>query len=168
MRTNQCYHCPLNAYLFKYSFLVPHSSFVIPYSSFLLSSSPSKAFYEEFLHKIRDDQERFDANHPTDTGALADVVPYDGIGGNPGCPVWQVAYIVIARTMWKHYGAPALPSLAAHYEGMTRLLAWFDRHADPSDGLLVISCYGESLSLCNMGIDIQCGARNMYAGEIRL
>ena len=37
-----------------------------------------------------DDQLRFDGNHPDDTGALADVVPFDGIGGNPGCPVWQV------------------------------------------------------------------------------
>jgi len=39
-------------------------------------------FYEEFLSKIQDDQERYDANHPDDTGALPDVVPYDGIGGN--------------------------------------------------------------------------------------
>jgi hypothetical protein len=58
--------------------------------------------------------------------------------------------------MWKHYGAPALPSLAVHYEGMKRLLAWFDRHADPSDGLLVISCYGERVYV---KFSIQCGAR---------
>lgn len=57
------------------------------------------SFYTEFLNKIRDDQLRFDGNHPNDTGALADVVPFDGIGGNPGCPVWQVAYIVIPHTM---------------------------------------------------------------------
>lgn len=48
------------------------------------------AFYVEFLNKIADDQARFDGNHPDDKGALADVVPFDGIGGNPGCPVWQV------------------------------------------------------------------------------
>ena len=147
------------------------------------------AFYAEFLNKIRDDQLRYDGNHPADkgassasisstfhvskigvcskdfgrttdpnlmflademvplspvdfvlrggfkkctwspaltlanvrgqpnTGALADVVPFDGIGGNPGCPVWQVAYIVIARQMWKHYGTDALPSLEQHYTG---------------------------------------------------
>jgi len=49
-------------------------------------------FYENFLDNIRDDQLRYDGNHPTDTGALADVVPYDGIGGNPGCPIWQVCF----------------------------------------------------------------------------
>lgn len=46
-----------------------------------------QSFYMEFLNKIRDDQLRYDGNHPTDKGALADVVPFDGIGGNPGCPV---------------------------------------------------------------------------------
>lgn len=60
------------------------------------------SFYEEFLNKIRDDQLRYDGNHVNDTGALADVVPFDGIGGNPGCPVWQVAYIVIARQVGHH------------------------------------------------------------------
>ena len=102
-----------------------------------------QAFYEEFLNKIRDDQERFNGNHPTDTGALADVVPFDGIGGNPGCPVWQVAYIVIARQMWKHYGEDVIPSLRKHFTGLQELLAWFDRHADPTDGLLVTPCYGD-------------------------
>lgn len=80
------------------------------------------------------------------TGALADVVPYDGIGGNPGCPVWQVAYVVIARQMWKHYGTAVLPLLELHYEGLVELMGWFDRHADKTDGLLVIKCYGELVS----------------------
>ena len=40
-----------------------------------------QSFYMEFLNKIRDDQLRYDGNHPNDTGALADVVPFDGIGG---------------------------------------------------------------------------------------
>ena len=51
----------------------------------------------EFLHKIRDDQQRYSGNHPDDPGALADVVPFDGIGGNPGCPVWQVGACVAVR-----------------------------------------------------------------------
>ena len=98
---------------------------------------------QEFLHKIRDDQLRFDGNHANDTGALADVVPFDGIGGNPGCPVWQVAYIVIARQMWKHHGEDVLPSLRQHWVGLLELMGWFERHADPEDGLLVTSCYGD-------------------------
>ena len=52
-----------------------------------------QTFYEEFLNKIRDDQLRFDGNH-NDTGALADVVPFDGIGGNPG---WVVLISAIPR-----------------------------------------------------------------------
>jgi hypothetical protein len=83
---------------------------------------------------------RYDGNHADDTGAIADVVPYDGIGGNPGCPVWQVAYVVIAHALWKHYGDAALPTLRDHYGGLLRLMGWFDRHADPSDGLLVTKC----------------------------
>ena len=94
--------------------------------------------------KIRDDQLRFDENHPTDKGALADVVPFDGIGGNPGCPVWQVAYIVIARQLWKHHGESALPALKLHYVGLKELMAWFDRHAGP-DGLLVTHCCASTL-----------------------
>jgi hypothetical protein len=41
-------------------------------------------------------------------GSLADVALYDGIGGWPGSPVWQVAYIVIARNAWRHYEDPRL------------------------------------------------------------
>ncbi len=40
-----------------------------------------QSFYMEFLNKIRDDQLRYDGNHANDKGALADVVPFDGIGG---------------------------------------------------------------------------------------
>eukprot|EP00966_Prymnesium_polylepis_P034624 805141-Prymnesium_polylepis.1 len=90
-------------------------------------------FYENFFRNVLDDQERYDANHK-DKGALADMVPYDGIGGNPGCPVWQVAYIVIAQRLWKHHGEDALPALRAHYPGLLELMAWFYTHAD-TDGL---------------------------------
>ena len=45
--------------------------------------------------------------------------------------VWQVAYIVLARQAWKHYGEGMIPSLKLHYEGLTELIDWFDRHADP-------------------------------------
>lgn len=116
-----------------------------------------QTFYEEFLNKMRDDQARYDSNHPTDTGAIADVVPFDGIGGNPGCPVWQVAYIVIARQLWKHYGDDALPSLRGHYIGVSRLMEWFDRHADQNDGLLVTKCYGDW-----MGFGPESGNRGIF------
>lgn len=111
-----------------------------------------QAFYEQYVGTIRDDQRRYDANHADDTGAIADVVPYDGIGGNPGCPVWQVAYIVISHALWKHYGEAALPTLRDHYGGLLELMGWFDRHADPADGLLVTSCYGDW-----MGFNIDTG-----------
>ena len=100
-------------------------------------------FYIEFLDKMRDDQLRYNANHPTDKGALPDVVPYDGIGGEPGCPIWSVAYVVIARNLLKFYGVDALPTLKAHYEGLEDLMGWFLRHADPSDHLLKTKCYGD-------------------------
>jgi hypothetical protein len=70
-------------------------------------------FYEEFMNKIRDDQLRYDGNHPDDLGALADVVPFDGIGGNPGCPIWQVAYIVTAHYTLIHY--TLIHSYTIHY-----------------------------------------------------
>eukprot|EP01051_Picozoa_sp_SAG22_P000173 SAG22_NODE_3_length_48349_cov_158.681180_34_plen_907_part_00 len=100
-------------------------------------------FYTKYLDDIRDDQLRYNANHLNDTGALADVIPYDGIGGNPGCPVWSVVYVVIARNMYKHYGSNTLPLLKKHYSGLTELMDWFSRRADPEDGLLVTSCYGD-------------------------
>jgi hypothetical protein len=45
--------------------------------------------------------------------------------------------------MWKHYGEDAIPSLRKHWPGLLELQAWFDRHADPSDGLLITKCYGD-------------------------
>ena len=45
--------------------------------------------------------------------------------------------------MWKHHGEDVLPSLKTHWVGLRDLMAWFDRHADPADGLLVTSCYGD-------------------------
>eukprot|EP01045_Picozoa_sp_COSAG04_P021013 COSAG04_NODE_2216_length_4513_cov_3.037155_4_plen_90_part_00 len=55
----------------------------------------------EFLNKIRDDQLRFNENHGDDTGAVADVVPFDGIGGNPGCPICKNsdAFLIVTRSV---------------------------------------------------------------------
>ena len=115
-----------------------------------------QGFYEKFLNDIRDDQLRFDSNHRNDTGAIADVVPFDGVGGNPGCPVWQVVYVVLARNMFKHYGDEVLPTLRKHYTGLNELMAWFARHADP-DGLMPPkSCTEQACGACYgdwMGFD---------------
>jgi len=40
-----------------------------------------------------------------------------------------------------------VPSIKLHWEGLTELIDWFDRHADPSDGLLVTHCYGDWMGL---------------------
>ena len=74
-----------------------------------------QTFYEKFFDDIRDDQLWGCGSRHSDggstcggqtdaeaKGSVADVTPYDGIGGWPGCPVWQVAYIVIARNYWHH------------------------------------------------------------------
>lgn len=74
-------------------------------------------------------------------GSLPDVVPYDGIGTDPGGPVWQVAYIVIARHHWKHYGDPA--PIKEHWAGLTDLMAYFQRHVDKATGLLLMQRYGD-------------------------
>ena len=51
----------------------------------------------------------------------------------PGCG--QVAYIVIANRMLKHYGDDAIPALRQNWPGLVELMQWFNRHADPIDGL---------------------------------
>jgi hypothetical protein len=116
-----------------------------------------QGFYTKFLDDIRDDQLRYNGNHLNDTGAIADVVPFDGVGGNPGCPVWQVVYVVIARNMFKHYGTEVLPVLKKHYAGISELMAWFARHADPSDGLMPPkACTAQACGACYgdwMGFD---------------
>ena len=68
-------------------------------------------------------------------------------------PVWQVAYIVIARQMWKHHGEDVLPSIRTHWPGLLDLMGWFDRHADPADGLLVTKCYGDWMGFKVGGLD---------------
>ena len=103
-----------------------------------------RGFYAKYLRDMMDDQSRRDPNVPAnESGAIADVVPYDGIGGLPGCPVWQVVYTVVGHGLWKHYGEAALPLLKFHYQNMRNLSMWFERHADPTDNLLVTQCYGD-------------------------
>ena len=110
----------------------------------------TKPFYRKFLQDMLDDQDWSCASTPGPSrcpdpvdaaGSVADVVPFDGIGGWPGCPIWQVAYIVIARNSWRHYGD--LQMLKTHYRGLVALMDFFTRHADHATGLLETSCYGD-------------------------
>ena len=107
-----------------------------------------QAFYRKFLRDVRDDQlwgRHFKGNQQWKDdryiGSVADVVPFDGVGGWPGCPVWQVAYIVIARTHWRHYGDKTL--LSEHWDGLVALMDYFERHVRPESGLLEQACYGD-------------------------
>lgn len=59
---------------------------------------------------------------------------------------------MLARQALKHYGDGMLPSIKNHWVGLTELIDWFDRHADPKDGLLVTHCYGDW-----MGFDPESG-----------
>lgn len=61
--------------------------------------------------------------------------------------MWQVAYIVIARNAWRHYGDVIM--LRTHYVGLKALMDYFTRHADKRSGLLETSCYGD-------WIDVSC------------
>ena len=113
-----------------------------------------QTFYEKFFDDIRDDQLWGCTSRHSDggstcggqnsteaQGSVADVTPYDGIGGWPGCPVWQVAYIVIARNHWRHYGDVA--PLKKHYPGLVDLMQYFLRRADQKTGLLLDGGYGD-------------------------
>jgi alpha-L-rhamnosidase len=127
-------------------------------------SNDMQAFHENFLIDIRNDQRFGCASRPRDggsqttcggapaadaAGSIADVVPYDGIGAWPGCPVWQVAYIVIARDAWRHYADRAL--LERHYPGFTDLMGYFQRHVNLSSGLLEIEGYGDWVCVDSQG-----------------
>ena len=98
----------------------------------------TQAFYETFLDDMRDDQlwgcestpGKSKCKDPVGSkGSLPVVVPYDGIGPWQGaCLVWQVAYIVIARNYYSHYGDTAM--LDRHYAGCQDLMAYFKRNEE--------------------------------------
>jgi hypothetical protein len=106
-----------------------------------------QGFYLKFFRDIRHDQLwgchfkscGMPANRSA--GSLPEVVPYDGIGGWPGCPVWQVAYIVIMRNYWRFYGDAA--PVVEHWPGLVALMGYFERRVDPKDGLLLDAGYGD-------------------------
>ena len=76
-----------------------------------------RRFYEKWLQDMRDDQSfncRRQLPGNATCGALADVTPFDGVGGFPGAPPWQVAGIVVLRNHWREYADPAV--VLDHYD----------------------------------------------------
>jgi hypothetical protein len=93
-------------------------------SSGLMFSMDAQTFHTNFLQNINDDQVKGCQHNPKDpfiqpctgpavakaAGAVPDVSPFQTspYGSNPGSVVWQSAYPVIARNMWRHYGDAAV------------------------------------------------------------
>ncbi|EDQ86725.1 uncharacterized protein MONBRDRAFT_10744 [Monosiga brevicollis MX1] len=115
------------------------------------------SFYRKFLRDIRDDQLQGCDSDPVHqcasgswsrfNGSVADVHPYDGIGGWPGCVVWQVAYVVIARNVYRFYGDTS--HLVEHYAGLAALMNYLNSTKNPSTSLVDTAGYGEIATVLN-------------------
>lgn len=77
-------------------------------------------------------------------GSVADVSPFDGIGGWPGCGVWQVALTVIGYNAAVAYNDMAL--LKTFYDAFKDQASHFERNINTSSGLLETDC-------CMFGMD---------------
>eukprot|EP00665_Eupelagonemidae_sp_cell47_P006968 gene6968-3343_t len=112
-----------------------------------------RAFYRHFLRLIRDDQRLGCgaavgeggggcADPAAAAGSLPDVVPFTTgpYGGFPGSPVWQAAYPVLVRNLWRNYGDAG--AVSEHYDGIEALLAYWARRAD-ADGLVTFGGLGD-------------------------
>ena len=79
-------------------------------------------------------------------GSVPDVVPFSTgpYGGNPGTTDWQAAYVMVAHSILRHSsGGAALPALAELFPSLERLMAYFERLADPPSGLLLTGARGD-------------------------
>ena len=78
-------------------------------------------------------------------GSVPDVVPFmtGPYGGNPGTVDWQAAFVSVAHATLKHHGSAAVPMLREIWPNLAALLAYFDRRADPSSGLLLSGARGD-------------------------
>ena len=101
-------------------------------SSGLMFSMDAQSFHTNFLQNINDDQVKGCQHNPSDpfiqpctgsaiaeaAGAVPDVSPFQTspYGSNPGSVVWQSAYPVIARNMWRHYGDGAVIKSHCEFE----------------------------------------------------
>lgn len=67
--------------------------------------------------------------------------PFDGVGGFPGAPPWQVAGIVVLRQHWREYGDKTV--VAEHYDSAVQLMRYFQRSENKSSGLMETGGYGD-------------------------
>jgi len=133
-------------------------------SSSLATFYASLPFHVNFLRLIADNQRKGCTDQPkTDlygpctappgkgpaaawfNGSVPDVVPFSTgpYGGNPGSTDWQAAYPMVARAILRHSGGAALAALAELFPSLERLMAYFDRLADPASGLLLTGARGD-------------------------
>lgn len=120
-------------------------------SSGLMFSSDSQTFHTNFLQNINDDQVKGCQNNPSDpfihpcsgtaaaenSGAVPDVSPFQTspYGSNPGSVVWQSAYPVIARQLWRHYADKTV--VQTHWSSLKAFMSYLDRKADPETRLVL-------------------------------
>ena len=113
-------------------------------------------FYESFLRSIRDEQlktclstavlpSKGPCSHATPNGSVPDAVPLSNQDGPnfPGSVVWQSAYVVITRHLWRHYGTVVLPVLREHYGGLQQFMGYLQAIADNRTGLVMTDGMGE-------------------------
>lgn len=110
------------------------------------------SFYESFLRSIRDEQLKTCLSIPVlpckgpcdcesaESGSVPDAAPMSNQAGPnfPGSVVWQSAYVVIVRHLWRHYGPAALPVLREHYIGLSQFVAYLKTIADNRTGLVYV------------------------------
>lgn len=111
-----------------------------------------QAFYSNYLNLIEHSQDwgcgmnpRACAQlaSPEDAeGTLPDVVPYDTIGQFPGTVVWQLAYVIITRTVYRHYGDVLL--VRRHFPNLVQLMASIERlFVNETTGLADLAGHGD-------------------------
>jgi hypothetical protein len=72
---------------------------------------------------------------------LPDATPFSNQAGPnfPGSVVWQSAYVVIVRHIWRHYGKlGALPVLREHWAGLQQFMGYLEAIADSRTGLVCV------------------------------
>jgi alpha-L-rhamnosidase len=118
------------------------------------------AFHVNFLRLVADNQRKLCVTQPVTTiygpcshgtdprtffnGSVPDTVPFSTgpYGGNPGTTDWQVAYIMIARSILVHNGDLAVPVLAELWFSLELFMTYLERLVD-SSGLLLTGARGD-------------------------
>eukprot|EP01052_Picozoa_sp_SAG31_P005496 SAG31_NODE_242_length_19350_cov_3.043998_15_plen_1073_part_00 len=111
-----------------------------------------QAFYSNYLNLIEHSQDWGCAMNPrgcaqfespeSAMGALPDVVPYDTIGQFPGTVVWQLAYVIITRTIYRHHGDDLV--VRRHYPKLVSLMTSIERlFVNETTGLADLAGHGD-------------------------